>query len=261
VLALIPSVVSYLIQKYRYREYEKQRKEKRFKQTHRRELLHFIKLENEFLQGMEKQSNSEMYTATTSHAFDSATRLYQSFSGFFKVCAALMRKRKERAVELHMSAETLAKISAIVESKALRTYAKNYPEFYSLRLVLQSLVQNPHADVTDREQELLDEIEEISKPHLKAVVLTDPGLVDVYNQCVDLYADYRKKQERIHALDNEMYSLEREFTEHVKELAKSSETMQTLSKTSQLAALYNNIVTLFNHYTKKQQLKKAIEGL
>ncbi len=261
IIALIPSIVSYIIQKYRYREYEKQKKEQRFKQTHRRELLHLIKLENDMLQGMEKESNNDIFAGTKNHAFDGNTSAYPLFSALYGLCTAIIKKRKERSLELQMSAETLARVVALARSKTIRKYAKDYPEFYSLHLVLESLEQNPNADVTDKEQELLDEIEEISKPHVRAVVLADPNLVDAYNQFVDLYDEYRKKQVHIHAIDRELHDLERSFTEKMKELTKSSELMQAISKASSLATLYNDVVTLFNHYTKKQQLRKAIEGM
>jgi hypothetical protein len=261
VIAIIPFIVSYAIQKYRYIEYEKQRKEKRFKQTHRREVLHFIKIENEFLKDMEKQSNVELYEGTTNHAFDSIPQLYPFFSEFYSGCTNIMKKRRERAAELQMDSSTLEKVNILTQNKSLKKHAKDYPEFYSLRLVLDYLQQNPSADVTDKEQELLDEVEEISKPHIRAVILADPELVKAYNGFVDLYNEYRKKQEQLYSIDLKLYDLERAFTDKVKELTKKSEFMQLISKSAPLAALYNNVVTLFNHYSKKQQLKKALEGI
>ncbi len=164
-------------------------------------------------------------------------------------------------MNLQMGIEAQEKVASLIQNKIIKKYAKDYPEFYSLKVILESLDQNPYADVTDKEQELLDEIEEISKPHIKAVVVSDPRLVDVYNAFVDLYEGYHKKQERIHDLDKQLYDAERSFTDKVKDLAKNSDLVQAISKSQSLAVLYNNEVTLFNHYSKKQQLKKAIEGL
>jgi hypothetical protein len=260
VLALIPTAVSYVIQKYRYREYEKLRKEQRLKQTHKRELLHLIKLENDLLEGLEKEGNREVLEGTKNKAFEGNPSAYGIFSSIYKECSEIIKKRRNRSQNLQMGIEIQEKVASLIQNRIIRKYAKDYPEFHSLHLILESLDQNPCADVTDKEQELLDEIEEISKPHIKAVVASDPRLVDAYNAFVDLYENYRQKQERVHDLDKELYDAERSFTEKVKDLAKNSDIVQTISKSQSLAALYNNEVTLFNHYTKKQQLKKAIEG-
>jgi len=261
IIAFVPSVVSVVIQKYRYKEYEKLRKEQRFKQTHHNELLHFIKLENDVLANMEKQNNKEIYEQTKNHAFDSTPSLYATFSGCYAVCTNIIKKRKERGILIEMGTQTFNSIMVLLSNKALRSYAKEYPEFYSLRSILSTLEENPHADVSDKEQELLDEIEEISKPHVKTVILSDPRLVDTYNALVDLYEEYRKKQASVQAIDKELYELERSFTDKIKELTKKSEDMQAISKNNILAGLYNNAVRLFNHYSRKQQLKKALESL
>ena len=261
VLLAVPSTVSVILRRLRYYEYEKIKKEQRFKQTHRKQLLQLIKAENGFLGDLEAQSNAEMYDSVRQKSFDGSPAIYTLFRPLYSHTTSLIKKRKERLSLLVLSADLQERLTFFLSDRIAGHYAKDYPEFDLLLRILRRLKENKEADMTDKEQELMDEIEEISKPHLKAVVMADPDLVGVYNKLVELYDAYGERQRMLKGVDKEISDIERKFSDQVKEFSKKSDQMLVISKDPSFATLYNNFIRLFNHYSKKQQLRKAIEGL
>ena len=250
-----------IIRKLRYYEYERQRKEKRFRQTHRREILALIRAQNELLKGLEVQGKSGMYDAVKENLFAGYSEIYGSFRMSYGPLVKIIRKRNERLDLLAMTPGQKQKIQTLLSQKSLRKFAKEYAEFESLLRILGKLTLNDNADMTEQEQELLDEIEEISKPHLKAVVMSDHALIDAYNQLVELYDQYSDKKASLKEVDRVLYELERSFCDVAKEFSKKPQEIQEISKNPIFASIYNDLIGLFNHYSRKQQLKKALDSL
>jgi hypothetical protein len=195
------------------------------------------------------------------HSFDSNPEIYHDFSPFYPLITALIRKRKERSKEMEIGPVMMQKIHWLLEESALKKYAKEYPEFDSLYHILSHIRENIHKDTSDVEQELIDETEEISKPHLKSIISTDPSLVHTYNVLVELYDLFEVKLDSVKGIDEELFSGERKVVDQVKVLSKQTKDIVVIQKSKAFAQVYNNIVMLFNHYTRKQQLKKALEGV
>ena len=63
------------------------------------------------------------------------------------------------------------------------------------------------------------------------------------------------------AKDEELSKIERRFTEKVKDLSKKAAVIDVIQKESDFISVYNEIVDLFNHYVKKQELSSKIRGL
>lgn len=259
-LAATPAMVSFGLRKFRYYEYIKERKERHFRQLHRFELVSLIKIEDDLLREFETKTNKEILRDVKDHEFDGYPVIYNFVRGYYSTISQLIKKRLEKKSYEGLGAEELGKLAAVLEKPALKKFAKTYPEFDLMLHLLDYLKEHAGEDTTDKENELATQIEELSKPHLKTVIEAQKGLIPVYNLLVDIYQDLTKKQMDVVSLDKEIFALERAFTDRVKELAKKSEAVTKISKNKKLASVYNNVITLFNHYTKKQQLKKALEN-
>ena len=95
-ILITPIVVSLIIRKYTFYEYQKRKKDERLKQTHKRELLQLIKTENELLFDLELKLKNKIYNLAKRHKFDEHPALYNEINPVFSDLASLDKKREER---------------------------------------------------------------------------------------------------------------------------------------------------------------------
>lgn len=260
-ILLTPLVVSIIIRKYTYYEYKKRKKEQRLKQTHKRELLQLVKVENELLFDLEVKIRKNIYDSAVKHKFDSFPAVYNEINPIYGNLASLGKKREERIDLLGIHSQILDKILAMIENETLIKASKEYPEFMSILKLLKYVEDNGDLDTTDAEEELLDEIEEISKPHTRTVIMSNKKLIILYNALVDIYEYYAEKHEKLKNKDKEIMDIERTFTYKIKGTAKKAVIIKVIQENPDFVSIYNNLVDLFNHYTKKMELSKNLSNL
>ena len=254
-----PLAVSAIIRHYTYYEYKKRKKEQRLKQTHKRELLQLIKIENELLFDMEVKSKNKIYDMAVKHKFDGHPALYNEINPLYGSLISLRKRREERINLLGVSSKILDKILDLTESETFIKASKDYPEFMSILKSLKYIKNNQDLDTTDEEEEFLEGVEDISMPHMKSVIMSNKKLVGLYNNLVDIYQLYTKKHERLRNIDAEIMNMERGFTDKIKGLSKKAAAMKTIQENPDFISMYNNVVDLFNHYVKKMELNKSIK--
>jgi uncharacterized membrane protein YgcG len=256
-----PFAVSAVMRHYTYYEYKKRKKEGMLNQTHKRELLRLIKLENELLYDMESDVKHKIHSMALAHTFDRQPALYKEISPIYSYLVALGRERKERIGLSASPTQISDKILAVVNSRILAKAAREYPEFMSIYKALKDIKSSKNYDAVDKEEEFLEGIKDISKPHMKTVIMSDKRLITLYNYLVDIYNHYSEKHEKLKKKDSRIMSIERSFNDKVKEITKKAALMETIGKEKEIALLYNSMVDLFNHYMKKQELSKAVRDL
>lgn len=260
-ILLTPVGVSMVIRKYTFYEYEKKRKEQRLKETHKHELLQLIKVENETLSDLELSVKDKIYGMAAKHRFDQFPSLYSEINPIYGILSNLEKKRGNRTELLRLPSKILYNLLTVIESKAMAKASKEYPEFMSILKRLKYLEDNKDLDTTDKESELLDGVEEISRPHMRTVILSDKNLIALYNALVEIYSYYTEKQQKMADNDREIMEIEREFTDKLKEISKKGAIMEPMQKDPDFAAMYNSMVDLFNHYIKKMELSRSLKDL
>ena len=130
-----------------------------------------------------------------------------------------------------------------------------------IRKLLKYIEDNRDIDTTDREQELIDEITEISYPYMRIIVMANKRMIVLYNQLVDIYQHFSGKQLELRGHDEKLSAIEREFTDKMKEISKNAKLADIIGKNPEYVSLYNNLIDLFNHYVKKMELNKALEDI
>ncbi|MBS3131944.1 hypothetical protein J4212_05925 [Candidatus Woesearchaeota archaeon] len=256
-----PIAISAVIRHYTYYEYLKRKKEERLKQTHKMELLQLVKVENEILYGMETDAKGAIYSMAGSRKFEGNPEVYKAISPIYQNLAALKKEREARMEVLKTEGSTVDRILAILESKILRKAAHEFPEFMHIRKLLKYIEDNRDIDTTDREQELIDEITEISYPYMRIIVMANKRMIVLYNQLVDIYQHFSGKQLELRGHDEKLSAIEREFTDKMKEISKNAKLADIIGKNPEYVSLYNNLIDLFNHYVKKMELNKALEDI
>ena len=126
---------------------------------------------------------------------------------------------------------------------------------------LKYIEDNRDIDTTDKEEDFLDDISEISKPYLKSVILSNKKLMVLYNKLIEIDEYYLEKNEIMNENDKEIMDFERAFTEKIKGITKKANLIEIINKNKGFLSLYNSTVDLFNHYTKKLQLSKSIRNV
>jgi hypothetical protein len=260
-IVLTPICVSYAISRYTYYDYMKSRKEEKLKETHKRELLQLVKIENELLFNLEMKLKKNIYDCAAGHKFDSNTKLYSEVNPIYGDLSILGRKREERIDLLKMPSRIVDKTINLIESETLKKAAKDFPEFMAIINILKYIEDNKDMDTTDKEDELLEEIEEISLPYMKTVLTSKREYIHLYNDLVELYEYYTEKHKELTEKDEDAVSIERKFTDKIKGIAKKADIMKAIQENPLFASMYNTMVDLFNHYVKKMELRKAIKGL
>ena len=127
--------------------------------------------------------------------------------------------------------------------------------------ILSYIKDNINLDNYDSEQDLLDETREISEPSMKSIIMPNPQLIEIYNELVDIYDYFVKKHSELHENNDEVLKIERTFTDKIKDVAKKERIVEIVQKDPDFASMYNNLVDLFDHYIKKQELSTKIRNL
>ena len=260
-ILLTPIAVSIIIRQYTFYEYKKRRKEEKLKQTHKRELLQLVKVENELLLELETKLKNEIYKMALSHKFDNAPALYNEINSIYGDLSLLEKKREERIDLLGIHSQILDKILGMIENESLIKASKEYPEFMSILKLLKYTEDNRDFDTTDAEEELLEEIEEISKPHMRTVIMSANSLIMLYNNLVEIYEYYTDKHEKLKNKDSKIMAIERSFTDKIKGTAKKAAIMKVIQENADFVSVYNIMVDLFNHYMKKHESSRSLEKL
>ena len=93
---------------------------------------------------------------------------------------------------------------------------------------------------------------------MRLVIVSDKKLAMLYNILVDIYQYYIDKHVKLKEKDNETMVIERQFTDKIKEMAKKAIVISGIQKNPDYTSLYNSMVDLFNHYTKKHELSRSL---
>ena len=250
----MPIAASAIIRHFAYYEYRKVMKEKRLNQTHKREIMQMIDLENELLSGSESKLIDKLYSLAAKHSFDSHPDLYAEINGVYGNLSSLCKKRKERIEIAKMDSGVFRKMSDLAENRTLSSVSKEYPEFMSILKIIEHIQDNINTNTFQNELELLDEIKEVSRPHVKSVIESNPLLVSLYNELVDIFGYFVGKHSELHEMDEIISKMEREFTDKIKLITKKAALLDLIQSEPNFTALYNNLVDLFNHYSKKMEL-------
>jgi len=173
----------------------------------------------------------------------------------------LEKNRKERTDSTKISSDAFNKISGLIENQTLLKASKEYAEFMSILKILEYIQDNINVGTYDSEQELLDEIREISKPHMTTVIKSSLSLVKIYNVIVDIYEYFINKHANLEKIDRGISAIERSFTEKIKGIAKKASLLEIIQKEPYFVSLYNSLIDLFDHYTKKMELSTKIKDL
>ncbi|MBI4453891.1 Ig-like domain-containing protein [Candidatus Woesearchaeota archaeon] len=261
IILLVPIAVSAFMTHYSYHEYKKRMKEKRMKQTHKREILQLIDVENKLLVDVEQKLKDRIYSLALQHKVDNYPALYNEINQIYGILSNLEKSRKNRIDSTKMSSDIFKKISDLIENQTLLKASKEYPEFMSILRILEYMQDNLNINTYDSEQELLDEIREASKPHMVTVIKSSLSLVKIYDEFVDIYEYFINKHANLEKIDRSISSIERSFTEKIKGIAKKASLLEIIQKEPYFASLYNSLIELFNHYTKKMELSAKIKDL
>lgn len=254
IILLVPVAVSAFIRQYTYYEYKKIIKEKRLRETHTREILQLIGIENKLLVDIEKKLKDKIYSLALQHKFDNYTALYTEINPIYGILSSLEKNRKNRIYLTTINADILEKILDLIENKTLIKASKEYVEFMSILKILEYIQENINLDTYDKEEELLDEIREISKMHMMTVIKSSNRLVILYNELVDIYEYFVNAHAELEGIDSNISAIERSFTEKIKGIAKKATLLDIIQKDAVFVSVYNSLVELFNHYLKKQEL-------
>ena len=253
-ILLIPVAVSAVIRHYSYYEYKKKSKEEMMKQTHKREIIQIMDVENRLLVDIEKKLKSNVYSLATKHKFDNYPELYKELNPIYSTLSNAAKSRKERVDMINVDSEAFRKILDLLEDKTLLKAADTYEEFTSILKLLEYVQDKVNIDTYDKEEELMLEIEEISKPHMISVVKSSKRYGNLYNKLVDLYEYFTKRHIDIQSKEKELAGIEREFTDEIKGMTKKPVVLDDVQKEAEFVSIYNSLVDLFNHYLKRQEL-------
>ncbi len=257
----IPFAVAYLIRYIEFHEYQYIKKVRHLKKTHIRELLQLIRQENEMLHDMEAKLKDTIMDLAKKHEFDDNKDLYTEINTIFEDLSLIRKKRESKMNLSHMTNEILDKIIVILESKNLQKACKEYPEYLSIKKELQYIEDNRDKDTSPEEDDLLEDIKELGMPYMKVVNESDKGLGSLYNALVDIYQYYMRTHGLIEGKDSEIMQVERSYSDKVKALSKKAPLMTKIQQNNTYARVYNGLVDLFNHYSKKHQLSKSLENV
>lgn len=261
IILFIPIAVSYFMTHYAYYEYKKRRKEERLKQTHKREILQLIGVENRLLLGIESKLKDKVYSLSVHHKFDDYRDLYKELNPMYGLLSSLGKHRNNRVEISKISSDIFNMLSDLKSNKTLIKASKEYPEFMSILKIIEYITDNINLETYDSEEDFLDEMSQISKPHMITVIKSIPELATLYNKLEDIYEYLVEKHEETQNSDKEVSAIERSFTDKIKELAKKALLLETIQKDSDFASIYNALIDLFNHYLKKQELSAKIKNL
>ena len=261
IILLVPISISAVIKHYTYYEYKKRTKERTLMQTHKREILQLIDVENRLLVDIESKLKDGLYSLALQHKFDNYPVLYNGINPIYGLLSSLKKKRKNRIELSTISSEIYKKITELTENETLIKVSKDYTEFMSILKILGYIQDNINIDTYDKEQELLDETREISKPYMMIVIKSNSKLVALYNKLVDIYEYFINKHTELQINDKEISKIERDFTDKIKGITKKAITMDAVQKDAGFISIYNNLVDLLNHYIKKQELSSRIKNL
>ena len=260
IILLVPIVVSSIIRRLTFYEYKKRMEEERLKETHKREILQMVSIENKLLIDLEGKAKKTIYNAAAGHKFDGYPDLYKEINPAYGDLSILEKKRRGRVETAKIDAKVFGRIYEMLENKTLLKAAKDYEEFMSIIKNLEYIEDNINLDTYDEEKSLMQDIEEISKPHMISVIKSSKGLVHLYNDLVDVYEYLKDKHEQLELKDKEIQNVERTFTDKIKGMAKKAIIMEQVQKESDFASIYNSLIDLFNHYMKKQELSNRIKS-
>lgn len=261
IILLVPVAVSAVARHFTYYEYRKRVKEERLKQTHKREILMLIDIENKLLIDAESKLKDNIYSLSMQHKFDSYPALYNEINPVYGVLSILEKNRKSRVGLIKIDSGIFRKMSDLVEDEALLWASKEYPEFMSILKILEQIRDNINLNTHYSEQELLDEIKEASKPHMMSVIKSSKKLVALYNELVDIYQYFTEKHADMQRKDKEISGIERDFTDKIKGITKKASILEIIQKDADFVSAYNSMVELFNHYLKKQELSAKMKDL
>ena len=261
IMIIIPPLVPIMMRKFAYYEYKKRMKEQRFRETHKREIVQLIDLENKLLGDIEQSVKKRMYSLALYHKFDSFPQLYHEINPIYLVLARLDKIRKERDSLTRIGATVYSSVTELADNVHLKKLAKDYPEYYSVLENLKYIEDNIDIDTIDKEESLVYDIKEISKTDMIVVAQSNPAFTSVYNQLVDIHDYFEEKNKELQETDEHISAEERALTDNVKEIGKKPAIMDVIQKENDFAVLYNGFVDLFNHYMKKQELSSRVRGL
>ena len=256
-----PIIVSFATRRYVYYEYRKKEKERRLQTTHRRELLQLMDVENRLLAEAESKEKDDIYQIATQQKFDGYPALFNEMNPVYGLLSSLQKIRNRRMELSRINSQTYKKISAAIENGQLAKLSKEFSEFISIKKTLEDIQDNINLDTHDREQEFVAQVREISKPYMISLIKSDERIVALYNRLVDIYDIFMQKHGELQQNEQEIAKFERQLSEKIKDMTKKAKVMDSVQKNPVFASVYNGFVDLFNHYTKKQELRTKIEKI
>ena len=146
-------------------------------------------------------------------------------------------------------------------SRVLSSEGKKYPEFMAIQDMLKQIVERINFDTSDIEEDLMEEIKSLSSPYMLLVIKANDSLILIYNSLVDVYNHLLEKSSKTDFEDEEISKIERSFNDVVKNIAKKANLIDAITKDIDFANIYNSIMDLFNHYSRKQELASKIKGV
>jgi hypothetical protein len=257
----IPLGVTYLNRFFTYNEYKKRRKDQILKQTHKRELIQLIGVENKVLAEMESKVKGQIYSMSQSRAFEEYPELYSQINPVYSVISEMEKARRERVDGSKISTAVFQKMLDLSEDPALNSVSKDYPEFMSIKEIMNEIKESINFDTTDREQEFMYDMKQVSLPQMMLLVKSRPDLTRLYNELVDVYNHFVDKETMLDKKDEDIVKIERSFADKFKEIGKKAQLLDIIAKNTDLANLYNGLMDLFNHYMRKAELGNKVKGL
>jgi predicted DNA-binding protein YlxM (UPF0122 family) len=260
-IILIPFIVSTSIRHYQYYEYRKKKKEEILLQTHRKQIRELIRKEDELLLDLGRKLKSRIYNLVRTDKFDNFVKFYNEVKPIYSDLTNLQKIYKEKIKGFEIDNNIKKKISLLVINKFLIKAAKEYPEFKVVLNSLRFLKKCKEKDSFDIEEKFLNDIRNLSTPYLISIIKSNPKLVFVYNNLVDLYEYYKNKHSILEEKEQKLVENEKLFCKKVEKLVEDKLIIERIKTDHAMVIIYNSLIELYDHYKKKHELYRRMREL
>ncbi|MFH1849938.1 MAG: Ig-like domain-containing protein [archaeon] len=258
-MAAIPAAVSFAVSQMTYSEWKRARKEKVMKQVHRQETRRLIALEEKVSSDICAGIVRKLLEMVNERRFNPYPELYAVIKPIYSSIIRMEKLRLERAGYEKPDQDTVKLAKKSLSERHFAHAARSYPE---LREIIKTLQRLAVAYSRRYEEEFLDLMAEVSRPHMMSVIRSDAHLVKTYNSLVDIYTSIAERQASIRRNEASLAQLEKDYLGMVQRLASQTRaTVQARKIGSDFIHVYNSIIDLHDHLNKKFQLYHDMEIL
>jgi len=262
---LILVSLPYLRSKFMYYNYQKRKKDNTLFESDRKEKENLINMEADILSKLELKTGKKIYDNIKRKKIPE--ELIDPLTDVYKLLSDEANKRKISLRKLTTEDKTRKLISELSSEEILHNLAKDYPQFNDILKVIRSLDKAlSKKKINDR---LIERIvsrffisvsEVVIDSHLMSVVKSSESLIIVYNEIVEVYESYTSQLEEKHVVNEQLRKLEADFRKKIETISNNPTFIEKIRK-NRLEFIYNNLVDLYNHYKKKEEINNDLKEL